>query len=191
MKYLMREYKGTYQYIKKQTITELIKTFLLFAMAFGIYFIGLINLGTNKSLWSIIAVLGLLPASKSLVGLIMLLRYRSLNADLYAELAAASKEHDVLFENVLTTSKKSYFVPVIFCLNNNLIGYCENSKDSNKELTAHINNVLNNALIKGITVKIFNTKEEYLQRAVNMCEHFEDSDFNPKVIYSNIKAVSL
>ena len=78
MKYIMRELKGTFGYIRKQTLFEAVKTVVLFAMALGIFMIGYKTLGTKKSLWSVFAILALLPASKSLVGLIMLLRFRSL-----------------------------------------------------------------------------------------------------------------
>ena len=44
MKYLVRELKGTYGYIRKQTVFEIIKTIVLFAMAFGIFLIGYLTL---------------------------------------------------------------------------------------------------------------------------------------------------
>lgn len=191
MRYLTREYKGTYGYIKKQTITELIKTIILFAMAFGIFLIGYLTLHTKKSLWSILAVLGLLPASKSFVGLIMLLRYRSLSTELYTEISEACSSFIPLYENVITTREVSYFLPVILCVNNNLIAYCEDSKDSNKAVTKHISDVLKKAGHKDITVKIFESKEEFIRRSKEMNEKFSDSEFNPNAVYSTIKAVSL
>ena len=71
MKYVNRGLKGTKGYIRKQLIFEIIKTFIMFAMAFGIFLIGYLTLGTKRSLWSVFAVLALLPASKSLVGVII------------------------------------------------------------------------------------------------------------------------
>lgn len=187
----MREYKGTYQYIKKQTITELIKTILLFAMALGIFFIGYLTLGTKKSLWSIFAVLGLLPASKSLVGLLMLLRFRSLSSDIYRSLKEACGNLIPLYENIITTTQKTYFLPVILYANSNLIAYCENSKDSNKTLSKHIEDVLKRSGHKGITVKIFDEREDFVKRASEMNSNFNSDEVNPNAVYSTIKAVSL
>ena len=123
MRYINRDKKGSYGYLRSQFIFELIKTLVLFAMAFGIYLIGLINLGTNKSLWSVFAILAMLPACKALVGAIMLGRFRSLDAAVYSKYEKSLGQVSRLYENVLTTSKKSYYLPVIACENNTLIGY--------------------------------------------------------------------
>ena len=75
MKYADHRLKGTIGYIKKQLVFEIIKTLVLFAMALGLFFIGYFTLHTKKSLWSVLAVLALLPACRSLVTVIMFARF--------------------------------------------------------------------------------------------------------------------
>lgn len=192
MKYVTRELKGTLGYIKSQLVFEIIKTAILFAMALGIFFIGYFTLGTKKSLWSVFAVLALLPACKSLVGVIMLGRYRSLNdadADKYIK---AIGNLPVLFENIITTSKKSYFLPIICCEENTIIAYCKGTVTDANEVGAHIAEVLKNGGHKIATVKVFDREDAFLSRAKQMNENFADSqNTTTGAIFNTIKAVSL
>ena len=103
MRYIDRQLRGTFLYITKQRRFEIIKTVILFAMAFGIFFIGLATLHTKKSLWSVFAVLALLPACKSLVGVIMFARFSSLNEAEYERFSSAAGDLTSLYENVITT----------------------------------------------------------------------------------------
>ena len=122
MKYINRELKGTKGYINRQRAFELIKTLLLFAMALGIFFMGLLTLHTKKSLWSVFAVLALLPACKSLVGFIMFARFSSIKDEEYSRYEDVCSGVERIYENVLTTSDRSYYVPVICSIGKNVIG---------------------------------------------------------------------
>lgn len=193
MKYLNRELKGNYLYIKKQFIFELIVTIVLFAMAFGLYLIGLITLKTNKSLWSVIAVLAMLPACKSLVGVIMFARFRSLSEDVYLKYTNVAGNIPCLYENVITTSKKSYYLPIIACRNNNIVAYCNVKKsDDIKTLTEHFELVLKNGGHKVATIKIYDKEEAFLKRLSEMNSiSSDDKLYSAEAIFNTIKAVSL
>lgn len=194
MKYVNRDLKGTFGYIKSQRNFEIIKTLILFIMAFGLYLIGYITLKTNKSLWSIFAVLAMLPACKSLVGVIMLARFKSLVRDDYDFFIKSAGNISCLYENVITTEKKSFFLPCIACENNTIITYCER-KDTrdNKELHEHLVYVLKNAGFKNVTVKIFDNKEQFINRLCEMNNNLslEDRKASTEGIFNTIKAVSL
>ena len=85
--------KGTRNYINSQKKFEILRTLLYFALPLGLFLIGYITTKTKVNLMTIVAVVGCLPASKSLVGAIMFLRYKSL---LY--LYKVSKQGGVCFE---------------------------------------------------------------------------------------------
>lgn len=192
MKYITRELKGTFGYIKKQTRFEIVKTALLFLMAFGIFFIGYYTLGTKKSLWSVLAVLSLLPASKSLVGLIMLLRYKSLSSDEYNHFRNVVGSIGTLYENVLTTTEKSYYLPVISYAKGSLIAFGALKSEDIQKLSSHLSTVLNNAGHKDITIKIFNNENDFASRLVQMNDSLsDDTSKRTEDIFNTIKAVSL
>lgn len=78
--------KGMYGFHSKKQRQEIIKTIILFAIALAVYFTGLIHTGTNKNLLSIVAIVGVLPASKSAVSMLMFLRYRSAASGIHEQI---------------------------------------------------------------------------------------------------------
>ena len=193
MKYVNRDLKGTFGYIKKQFIFEIIKTVILYLMAFGIFFIGYFSLGTKKSLWSVFAVLALLPACKSLVGVIMLGRYKSLKDDVYNKYITSAGDVECIYENIITTSQKTFFLPVIACEDNTVVGYINTNKASDvKDVTEHLSNVLKNAGHKVATIKIFDNEEAYINRVKQMNNNLAKERLaSTQEIFTTIKAVSL
>ena len=190
MKYINRDLKGTHGYIKKQLVFEIIKTLILFAMALGIFFIGYMTLHTKKSLWSVLAVLALLPACKAAVGVIMLARFRSLPADDYARYKAAAGDVPVLFENVITTSDKTFFVPVLCFAAGSLAVLLPGGRDSDK-LKSHLDDVLKNGGYK-TTVRIFNDEKAFIARAEELREKYSGEESATAAnILTTIKAISL
>ena len=63
--------KGCYGYLTRQKKKEIIKTVLFFALSLSVFAIGYATTGTKKNLLTIVAMLGFLPASKSMVSMIM------------------------------------------------------------------------------------------------------------------------
>ena len=192
MKYLTHELKGTIGYVKKQTIFEIIKTVILFAMALGIFFIGYLTLGTKKSLWSVFAVLALLPASKSMVSSIMFLRFKSLDDKTKDALTSAVGSLPVLFENIITTSEKSYFLPAIVYIKGNFCSYLDGDASSVSKVSKHISSVLLNGGHKDINVKIYNNRDDFAERCNELKGKFgEDAYKGSAAVFNTIKAVSL
>ncbi len=189
MKYVDRALKGTYGYIKKQTRFEIVKTLILFAMAFGIFFIGLLTLHTKKSLWSVFAVLALLPACKSLVGLIMLLRFKSLSEEKYEQYKTAAGDTATLYENIITTHDKTFYVPVICVRGNNVFCYCADPSGKDVDLKAHMDNVFSAAQHK-VTFKAFSDETAFLNRARQLKTE-EAVTVAEAAVIETIKAVSL
>lgn len=193
MKYVNRDLKGTFEYIKKQRIFEIIKTIILFAMAMGIFIIGYVTVGTKKNLWTVFAILAMLPACKSFVGVVMFARYKSLTKDIYELYLSKAGSINCLYENVLTTSKKSYYIPVLACCDNTVIAYMPTSKSIEcREIKEHLETVLKNGGHKGVVVKIFDKEDDFLNRLVQMNDNLDNSDnISNQGIYTTIKAVSL
>lgn len=187
--------KGEYGYINRQKIYTIVRTVILFALALGIYAIGYYNTGSNKNLLTIVAILGLLPASKSCVNMIMFLRFKSLDEALYSEftdLTGRNDEAELLFENVLTTTEKSYYLPAIYYKNHTLVSYCENK---NPEACAIVEKHLKEAMkIEKIevTVKVFKDKAQFVERVKGLLlTEQEDDNAVKNHVYSTIKAISL
>ena len=66
--------KGEFEYLAYMKKKQVIITIILFLVSISLYVAGYIATKTNANLLTIVAVLGLLPASKSFVEMIMYLR---------------------------------------------------------------------------------------------------------------------
>ncbi len=188
---MKRKEKGTFGYIKWQQIYTIVRTLLLFVLALGLYFAGYITTGTNRNLLTIIAVLGLLPAAKSMVNMIMFLRFRSLKPDIYEQFESKRLQLAVLYENILTTKEQAYDLPMIAYRNHTLCGFCPRSGDL-KALETHIRECLKTELPE-VSVKIFSDQRIFLDRIAQMNEMDQDASDTKDTerVFAVIKAVSL
>ena len=84
--------KGDYGYIHSEKIRRLLITAGLFLLPICAYIGGIIVTDTKKNIITVIAMVGLLPACKSMVGLIMMMMQKSMKRKVRAIL-----QQDVLW----------------------------------------------------------------------------------------------
>ena len=188
---MKRKEKGTYGYIRQQQIYTILRTVLLFTLALGLYAIGYVTTGTNKNLLTIIAILGILPGAKSMVNMIMFLRFRSISADAYERYEATGGGSHVLYENILTTTQQAYFLPAIFCKNHTVCSFCEKAGEL-KALEDQITETLKQEKIEA-TVRIFPDERLFIKRLQEMTglQAVQNDENDREEIYKIIKAMSL
>ena len=131
---MKRKEKGTYGYIRQSRIYSILRTLVLFLLALGLYAIGYYTTGTNKNLMTIVAILGILPAAKSMVNAIMYLRFRSLSEEAYFTYKDGANGYPLLYENVLTTSEQAYYLPALIYRNHSVCSFCASVHDAKKLL---------------------------------------------------------
>lgn len=197
MKFLKAE-KGLYGYINKQRVIEVAKTIFMFACAIGLYLIGFVTLKTNKSVWTILAVLSILPASKSAVNMIMFFRFSSIDKSEYDQIEAAKGAIPTKYEYVFTTSEKSYYVKSAACCDSTVIALLDNSKGGKKknsmpnELKSHIMSSIEREGFSGYTLKIYTDINEYTRRLSEMNENLDgDADASNIRIFALFNAITL
>jgi len=197
MKYLRTE-KGIFGYIKKQRVIEIIKTVFMFACAIGLYLIGFITLKTNKSIWTILAVLSILPAAKSAVNMIMFIRFSSISNDDYLLIDKSHGSIPVKYEYVFTTSEKSYYVTSAACCDNTVIVLLDNKKaGKNKnqrpqELKNHIMAAIEREGFSGYSLKIYTDINDYVRRLKEMDENlYGENDASSVRLFALFDAITL
>lgn len=156
--------KGDYGYLASQRKTEIIKTVLLFAISIAVYITGYISSGSRENLFTVVAVLGLLPASKSTVSVIMFLRFQTGSREVYEKISKAAGTMPVFYDSVITTTQKSYPVNAFFCRGANLCGYTEKTDADVKAVEKHIREMLYVNQLKKVTVKLYTNLDAYLAR---------------------------
>lgn len=191
--------KGEWGYIRSQRIRVLIMTVILYICALGLYLIGYCTLHTRKSLWTIFAILSVLPASKSLVNLIMFMRFKSLTAETHDRIHSCAGQLAIIYELPFTTYEKTYFVDAIACAGNTAAG-CYLGKPSGKkshdqdlkDLCIHLENVLKNDGYKDFTLKIFDNIDDFTDRLKEMDNKLSTKrSVNDEGMLNTFRAVSL
>lgn len=191
MRFLRAE-KGTYKYIEKQRIFEIIKTVFMFAVSLSIYFIGYSVLKTNKSIWTIIAVLGILPAAKSAVNMIMFIRNKSITADEYRHIEEVRKDIPILYELVFTTQEAQYYVNSCVCCNSTIIMYSTVNDKKMKKLRDHIQQSIDREELKGYSLKIYTKCEDFCARVKEMNDNLStENDRSYERLFMLFKSITL
>lgn len=191
---VLKQEKGVYGYINKQRVIEIIKTVIMFACAIGLYLIGYLTLKTNKSLWTIFAVLSVLPAAKSCVSMIMFIRFSSISSDDYNKIRTVKGSIPTAYEYVFTTSEKAYFVKACSCVDSTIIALydCKAKFDNSNELKEHMNSAIEREGLKGYSLKIYTKMEDYLARLHELEEKFDgEADTSAKRIFALFDAITI
>lgn len=180
---MKKKEKGEWGYIDYQRKRVMLITLVLYVCAIGMYLLGFFTLHTNKSIWSILAILAVLPASKSMVNLIMFLRFGSLKKEDYDEYKSAGNDAPALYEAPFTTYEKTFFAEALMC-RNNTVSVCylgkpakKNSHEKDmKAFSDHLVSVLSNDGFKDCTVKIYDSRKDYCDRIKRINENMEVKD---------------
>lgn len=156
--------KGTFGYLKKQQKIEIAKTIVLFAISFAIYITGYITTKSIQNYFTIIAVLGVLPASKSLVSAIMFVKAKGCSSFLYFKIQELQMPFLMLTDLYFTTYNKNFQISHMIVYQSQIIGLTETSMCDIAACEDHISDILSKDGRKSYSVKIMNHQEQYLKR---------------------------
>lgn len=188
-----RIHKGEYGYIPYQKKMTIIRTVICFALCAAIFAIGYITTGTRKNLLTIVAVLGCLPASKSLVNVIMFLRAKGCSEEAHEKVTALSGDGLCqAYDLYMTSYDRNYPVAHAVSCKGSLIGLGEAmDKTAVHECEKHIDEHLKTDGYKNINVKIFDSIEGYTERLAKIKESDFKSDPSDQGVIEVLKAISL
>lgn len=189
---MKKKKKGQYGYLTYSKKTAIIRTAIMLAAALSVYITGWVSTGTNKNLLTIVAVLGCLPACKSAVGMIMLLRAKGCPEAVYEKLRDTEHIPGVLWDMYFTSYEKNYEVFHMQVREKAVIGLLSDRTKGKKEDVAascekHLHGMLAQNGYKDVTVKIFTDLNIYQKR---LKREIEDSNMAGN-IEGLLKAISL
>lgn len=151
--------KGEPDYLKQQKKVVMVKTIVLFTIALAVFLIGYWSTKTKANLLSVVAVLGLLPASKSMVSFIMYLRTPKYSETIVEAAKTACGEVPVLYNLYLTSYKQNFPLNCIAVRGNNLMGYTEFDTCDTDACEEHIKLITSQNSFKNLNIKIFKNSE--------------------------------
>ncbi len=185
------EVKNTYRYLDTQKKYEIIKTVLLFAVSISLFIGGYVATQSRNNLLTVVAVLGCLPASKSLVSAIMFCRFHSASADVHQAVSSFDACADTLYDLVFTTQKVNYCVAHASLIGAELVLYTEDQKLDKKGLDAHLYDMLKKAGVKKVNIGIFTDLKRYTDRVNTLLNADREPYADAALLIESLKEISL
>ena len=184
-------YKENKDYLNTQKKYEIMRTILYFAISLSLFIAGLVATKTRMNLLTIVAVLGCLPACKSVVGMIMHLKFNSISKEDAAKITANLGSLEGLYDMVFTSYDKNYQVDHLVLKDRTLCGYSSHEKTQEKLCQEHLEKMLLTSGHKGVSVKIFKNLSKYTERLRQLDQlEQDDADFR-EAVYATLKSISL
>ena len=187
--------KGSYGYIKYAKIKTFLITFVLFAIPLVIYVTGYIQTKTRLNLFTFVAILGCLPACKSLVGLIMIAMQKSMPEEKYREASAAAGTLVAGYELVFTAYEHTTPVNALIVCGDQVVCYTPDEKADPAYVEKHLTRILTVNGFPSVQPKVMKDFRKYLQRVSEIAgraEHYrEDIEFRPDERYPELSREEL
>jgi len=164
--------KGEFGYIAAEKKRKLIITAILFAVPLLIFFTALFYFKTRLTIWTVVTVVGCLPACKMLVNLIMLFRCPSMDAEDYRQIREHCKDLVMSYEMYMTFYEKSAFIDAFAICGNLAVGYSSDPKIDVSFMEKEAQKILKGNGYR-VNIKIFKELKPFLDRLDSMNEHRE------------------
>lgn len=160
--------KGNPGYIEKRKQNRILKTVLQFGIVAALLVLGISQTNTRLNLLTLVAVLGCLPASKSLVEAIMIFPHHSIEEAKAQEIREKTSELTVAYDLVFTSEKHIMPVDCILISDNTICGYASNKKTDTAFATKHLKQILYANQFTNVSVKLFENYNAFVTRAEEM-----------------------
>lgn len=174
MKSFKKIKKGSFGYLKYQKKIEVAKTLIMLALSVALYNMGLYLTGSKQNLLTYAAILGCLPMAKFAVNVVMFTKAKSCSEELYNYIVSKGIE-PTYWDLFFTDYKVNYQVSAIYYKKGCLIGITEDSNMDINNCENHIRTKLETAGYSNLTIKVFNDKDKFVNRMLELKDLPEDT----------------
>ena len=167
----------------------MIITAILFAVPLFIFFTSWIYFKTRMTIWTVVTVVGCLPACKSMVNLIMIMKCKSMDEGLYQKIREHQGGLDMAYELYMTFYEKSAHIDAVAVCGNTVVAYSSDLKIDVAFMETSSQKLIRKNGYKA-TVKIFTDLRPFLERLDSMNDHKESLEegikFTPDEKYPDL-----
>jgi len=164
----MKIEKGKPGYIKAQKTKYLLWALLEFAVVAAVFILGYVKTGTKKNIFSVVAVVGCLPAAKMLVEFIVMYPHKGIDPEKYQEIQEKSPLVLCMYDMLISSTKKLMALDAVAIYGHIICGYTGSPKTDEVFLAAYIKEELKKHRYDKMTVKIFHDYKMFLARVEGM-----------------------
>lgn len=160
--------KGEPGYVKARKTRYLMWAVAEFAIVIAVLVLGYMQTGSKMNLFTIVAVLGCLPACKMLVEYITMAPHKSIDPEIYKELEEKAALLVRAYDLIITSTEKVMPVTALVLSGHVVCGYAKNEKTDEVKCARLIKDVLKQNGYDKMTVKIFHDYHAFLARVEGM-----------------------
>ncbi len=183
--------KGDAGYHRMQTLQTGIAAGAMLAAALIMYFTALAYFKTNQNLFTIMAVLIILPAARIFVKLVMLLRAGECSADLAEEIGQHVGKLQNAYDMYFTSEKKNFNICHMAVGGKSVAAYTQDPKCDTAAGERHLQKMMRENGIHGYQVKIFTGLGAYLTRLDQLQELESEAGANHEKLWILLNQISL
>lgn len=142
MKIKQKLHKGEHGYINYRKKAQLLMTFFYILIGILIFIIGLLlNKFESSNIFTVIAILMVIPAAKRFVNYIVFFPFKSVDNALYQKAFSQKQEGDTFYTDVVFTSPdKIMFLSFLTIAGNQVIGLLGNEKQNETYIIEYLEN---------------------------------------------------
>lgn len=156
--------KGDIGYLNNVKKREWIKCSIQWGLVIGLLVVGFITTETKLNWLTFVAILGCLPASKTLVGVIVKLPIKSLDKAKIEQIESASKLLTTSYDVILTNKDKIMPISCIVISGTTVYGYATSGKVGPNEAANYMKSFLGQNDCGNVNVKVFQEFVPFLSR---------------------------
>ncbi|MFI3207732.1 MAG: hypothetical protein R3Y40_01220 [Eubacteriales bacterium] len=179
--------KGDVGYLSNVKKREGIKCAIQWFLVIGLLVVGFITTKTKLNWLTLVAVLGCLPAAKTLVGVIVKFPIRTLDKKYIEQIQAVSSYLTISYDVILTSKEKIMPVQCMAIAGNTVYGYSTSDKIGPNETANYIKNFLTQNECGKVNVKIFQEFVPFLSRVEGLNSIAEIEKIDTKELEEKIK----
>lgn len=178
--------KGQAGYLSARKKKYGINALIGFGIVGIILAIGIWRTHTRLNLFTVVAVLGCLPASKQLVEFITMFPYKSIDGKIVKDIEQKAPLLTAAYDMLITSKDSVMPVDAIVISGKNVFGYASNPKTNPQELASYIKKILSENGFSKMTVKVVSEYVPFLSRAEGLnsmvqIDHSDDSEYETKI----------
>ncbi len=187
--------KGNAGYVSYEKKKRTIVTIVMFAIPLMIFFTGLIQTGTRLNLFTLVAVLGMLPAARSAVGWIMILLQKPARPEAVSGTEERAGNLVRGYELMVTAYEGRLPLDTLVVCGNQVVCYSSAEKGKFDLMEQHMAKILSSNGYHSVKVKIFRDLKHYLERVDQLAKdpekYREGISFTPDERYPDLSREEL
>ena len=183
---MKRTAKGKFGYTLSHRKWQIMKMSLYITLALAVFILGLAVTKTTKNVLSIVAIVGALPISKELVGVIMSFKRKPMELSAYEQISKQAGDLEQIYELLFTTYEVSYPVDAVVVEGKDVICYTTDVKCDVTGLQKHLQKMLNANDYKE-NVKVYKDLNKFLDRVGDLARREkEENPYKQNPVYPDL-----